>query len=436
MFQILNSFASKLLPSWLPEKLIGSWDPQGFEKYFKNTGWIFFARLFSYVLSFFTIALVARYLGPENLGKISYAQSFTLLFSVLASLGIDQILYRDLVDTPENKDELLGTAFISKFVLGFFAVFFTISTAYFLNEEPLLIWLIGLISLTFIFQPLSVVTLLLNARVQSKYASYATIVIAIIIAVAKMLVIYFDKGVLFFALIILLEAILYALFNLYFYIKIVKEDFFQWKFSLATFVTLIKRSLPLVLATLSGYIYLRIDQVMILHFIDSTSVGLYEAAVRLTELLNFLPLIIISSLFPALINARKNDLKQFHNRFFSLMKLCLGISFVSAFVLYAISPFAVLLIFGGEYQQTIILTKIYAWVSIGTISTVLMQQYLIAENRTSVFLFITASGAILNVILNIFMIPALGLYGAAYATLITLTSIILIFGLLKKVKYI
>lgn len=436
MFPFLNSLTIKLLPPWLHTQLIGSWDKEGFKKYFKNTGWIFSARLFSYILSFFTITLVARYLGPENLGKISYAQSFTLLFSVLASLGIDQVLYRDLVDTPEKKNELLGTAFISKFILGLLATLFTVTAAYFLNDEPLLIWLIGLISLTFIFQPLSVVTLLFNARVQSKYAAYATISIAIIIAISKIFVIYFEKGILFFALIILLEAVLYAIFNLVLYNTVIKESFSEWKFSIPTLTSLIKRSLPLVLATLSGYIYLRIDQVMILHFIDATSVGLYEAAVRLTELLNFLPLIIISSLFPALINARNKSTDAFNDRFRSLVKLCLGVSFISAFCLYIISPYVVLFIFGDQYQQTITLTKIYAWVTIGTISMVLMQQYLIAENKTLLYLFVTFSGAILNIILNLLLIPQIGLFGAAYATLITLTLMILMFGLLKKVKYI
>ncbi len=101
MINLLQKILSKILPTWIYQRLIGDWDKAGFKRYFHNTGWLFAARGASFLTSFFTIAIVARYLGPENLGKLSYAQSFVSILSVFAALGIDQILYRDLVAHPD-----------------------------------------------------------------------------------------------------------------------------------------------------------------------------------------------------------------------------------------------------------------------------------------------------------------------------------------------
>jgi O-antigen/teichoic acid export membrane protein len=76
---------------------------EGFRKYFKNTGWMFGARISGMGIAFFVTAIVARYLGPEKYGTLMYAVSFVGLFSFIASLGIDQILYRDIIKNPEKE---------------------------------------------------------------------------------------------------------------------------------------------------------------------------------------------------------------------------------------------------------------------------------------------------------------------------------------------
>ena len=83
---------------------------KGFIKYLNNTFWMFFAQVFNF-FSLFVNILVARYLGPNNFGKLSYALAFVGMFSFIASLGINSILIRELVKYPEKRNKLLGTSF-------------------------------------------------------------------------------------------------------------------------------------------------------------------------------------------------------------------------------------------------------------------------------------------------------------------------------------
>lgn len=427
MLSTLNSLARYALPIWVYHRLIGDWNKDSIKRYLANTGWLFFTKLLSFVISFFTIAIVARYLGPENYGKLSYAQSFVSIFSIFASFGIDLIVYRDLVAHPDREHEIIGTAIFTKLFFGAITLVVTFGTAYFFNEDVVLTWLIGIIALGFILQPFSTVGHIFNARVLSKYPSYIGIAVALLIPVLKLVVIFFDKGILYFAAILTVEALVSAIALVGMYIYVIKQSPLEWRFSFPIFNKLFTDSWPLLLAGFSGYIYAKIDQVMIQHYIDSTAVGLYEVAVRLTEPLSFLPGVIIGSLFPAVMRAKTNDHAQYKKRLRSLSILCLSISFILVVILFIFAPFIIQLLFGQEFSRSTDILRIYVWTNLGTVATSLIYNYFVTENRTKTFLAFTAFGAAINVSANMVLIPALGMIGAAYATLFTLFCICVVF---------
>lgn len=424
MYSYINSVFLKILPAWLYERLIGNWDRQGLKKYFHNTGWMFASRMFTFFTSFFTVIFVARYLGPENLGKLSYAQSLIAIFSMFASLGIDSIVYRDLVAKPEKEDEILGTAIVTKLICGVLTFITIIIVATLINDEPLLTWLTGIIALIFIFQPLGVVGHTFNAKVKSKYPSLIGIVTAIVIPLLKLTVIFTDQGIIYFAVIIAFEALLVSILNIVFYLHIFHKSVYSFSASITTFKQLIHDSWPIMFVGVTGYLYARIDQVMIQHFIDSKSVGLYEAAVRLTEPLGFLPGIVVGSVFPALINAKNQNPLEYKKRLRSLATICIGISGSLALIIFIFAPFIVHLVYGQQFMESVGILRIYIWSNVGTVATMLMYNYFIAENKMRIQLIYTTSGAVLNIVLNLIMIPLLGITGAAWATLCTVVVVV------------
>lgn len=435
MFTTFLSLLENILPNWVFQRLVGNWNQEGLKKYFHNTGWMFLAKVISFTTSFLIVAIVARYLGPDNLGKLSYAQSFVAILSVFATLGIDQILYRDLVAHPEKENELLGTAIIAKFIFGLLAFLSVVGLSFALDNEPILSLLIGITAFTFLINPLGTIGILFQAQVKAKYSSQITIFLAVLIPILKLLVIFFDKGIIYFSFILLVEASINTLWLLYVYIKKIKHSPLTWKFSFNIFFSLISRSWPLLLVSLSGYIYGRIDQVMILHYIDSTSVGFYDVAVRMTDFLNYFPGTIVASVIPAMINSKKFSASEYLKRLKSLTILCLTISFFSALFISAMAPLIITTIFGQDYSSSIQILRLYSWSVIGTISILLIQQYLIIENKPIHILVYSVISAITNVILNIILIPIYGMNGAVYATLVTLSLTVSIFYIINfKIK--
>jgi O-antigen/teichoic acid export membrane protein len=273
-----------------------------------------------------------------------------------------------------------------------------------------------------------------SARVLARYATYTTLGVTAIITILKILVIYFDQGLLFFASTIALEVLLLSIIYTILYHTVLKESWRSWRVSLPMARSLIRDSWPVMLVGVTGYLYMRIDQVMLKHFIGAEAVGLYEAAVRLTEPLGIIPGVIMGSLFPAIINARGHDRAEYRRRLRALAVLCLSISGILAFLLFLMAPLLVAILYGAAYTESATILRIYAWSTVGTIAMALMFNYFVAENRTHMQIIFTTFGAGLNIALNSYLIPTLGLYGAAYATLITVSIVMGIFISVRSLR--
>lgn len=128
-----------------------------FKKYFANTGWMFAEKIFRTLLAFFVGIYVARYLGPGKFGLLNYAISFVGLFTSFANLGMDSIVVRELVKSPERKDEILGTVFRLRLIGAFVAIALVSLTSFLTNEPSFNLFLIVIISSATIFQSITVI---------------------------------------------------------------------------------------------------------------------------------------------------------------------------------------------------------------------------------------------------------------------------------------
>jgi len=244
----------------------------GFKKYSINTGWLFFERIIGMAVSFFVGVYVARYLGPANFGLYSYALSFVGLFAAITSLGLDSIVVRELVKDENKRDKLLGTSFVLK-IIGSFLVIVIISVAVrFTSNDNFTNLLIYIVAIGTIFQSFNVVNFYFQAKVLSKYTVYAQIFTSIMCAAIKLVLIYFDMSLIYFAIVNLLQSVILASGLVVMYIK-QKSSLFNWSLDFGLAKNLLKDSWPLILSGIAISIYMRIDQVMIKNMLDAEAVG-------------------------------------------------------------------------------------------------------------------------------------------------------------------
>lgn len=395
------------------------WAHGGFQKYFRNTGWMFASRILCMGMAFVTTAFVARKLGPGNFGQLSYATSFISIFSVLASLGIDNILYRDLIKFPEKKKEFLGSALAIKLVAGFSTALIVFISALFFAQDDVSKILILILSGTFIFGAFQIISFEFQAQVKSKYPSIITFLVTLILNSLKIFIILSGKGVIYLAFVLLLESILYAIFYWYFYEKKIGGKISEWKFNKNIIKSLLSDSWPLIFTSAFSLIYARMDQILIKHMLDASSVGIYSAAVTVAEVWYFIPGIIISSFFPAIINAKKTSETLYHARLKKLSIFLVLIAIIISSTVTILAPFIMKIIYGSSFIGGSIILQIYVWATVGMFLVYLIYNYLITENYKTALIYLTFVPMIINFILNILWIPKYGIVGSAYATLIS-----------------
>ncbi len=418
MYAHLNAFARLLLPNWIYTHFIGDWNTGAFKKYSYNTGWALLTRTVSIVLSFLVTIYLIRYLGPENYGQLSYAVSFVGVFSIISSLGLDNILYRDLIKYPDQRNHYLGSAFILKLVAGTIAATLTIVTAFFLSQGDVSRMVIFMLATTFIFNAFNVIGYEFQANVQQKYPSLVSLAVVVILNILKILVILLDKGVLYIGLVLLLEAILYA--ALFIYIRRrYYGTLFAWRFKISVAQSLLKDSWPFIFIAAFTTIYVRIDQIMLKYLLDASAVGLYDAAVRIAEVWLFIPAIIVSSLFPAIMNARASSIQEYKRRLLILCVLLCTFAAVVAIASSLLSKPLMRLLYGPAFLASAGVFSIYVWSGIWASLDIVVRYFLIAENKRVLIFTTSLAAAVINILLNLILIPYLGIYGAAWSTFIS-----------------
>ena len=135
-----------------------------------NTAWLLGDKFLRMGLGLLVGVWVARYLGPGGFGILNYAIAFVTLFTTLATLGLNNIIIRDVVRKPDEKDEVMGTAFVLKLLGGLFISILAVSLIYlFKPDDRQTLFLVAIISTGMIFRAFDVIEFWFQAQVKSKY---------------------------------------------------------------------------------------------------------------------------------------------------------------------------------------------------------------------------------------------------------------------------
>jgi O-antigen/teichoic acid export membrane protein len=386
--------------------------------YLRNTSWMLAARVFRLGAAFVASVLTARYLGKDGFGELNYLLSFVMLFGALGTLGLGDILVRELEARPEEEGTILGTALVMRLGGTLLMTMLALGTALCLGQG----WtVVGMMVPVCVFQLLQnegrTLERRFEARVLAKWSSIAqTLAISVSLGTSVGLILA-GASMPLFLLVKLVEsgALLLAL------------GAFHWRtggaralrFSKDLAARLLHTGLPLMLTGVFLLVYMRIDQVMIRYFLDKGAVGCYAVAVRLSEAWYFVPSVIAASFFPAILRARREDAGAYRRRLQALYELMTWLGIGLAVPVTFLSHWVVVLLFGQEYAPAGPVLALYVWAGVFVFQSIVRGKWIVAEGLQRYALVFTALATTVNVVLNAILIPRIGLNGAALATVIS-----------------
>jgi len=399
---------------------IKGFDEAAFEKYLKNTGWLMLARVGSLGIKIFAGIAVSNYLGKDHFGMLNYASAFVTFFTAAAALGLDGFVTRELLREPERKDQLLGSAFLLKLAGGITIIPLIYLAYQALNhakpiETPLTYVMI--VSFSGVLQAFNIIDSYFQSRTQGKFIMKVQVAGNILSALLKVALILLQASLTWFVYALLTDFLFLAIGYVYLYHSH-HASLLRWEFDRSTATYLLKKSWPLAFSAILVTIYLNIDQLMIEYYLGSGPLGIYSTVVSLAGSWYFIPVAIVSSVFPAIMNARRDDRERYLRRMQDLYDLMVWISMSLAIVISFSAPLIFRLFYTPEYHSGAGTLSIHIWAGIFAFLGTASGQFLIAEGYVNLSLLRTAAGAVINILLNILWIPRYGISGAALATLI------------------
>ena len=401
-----------------------------FMKYFNNTSYLLFDKIFKMVISFFVVIYLTRYLGPERFGLLSYAQSFVSIFIAFASLGLSQIIVRDIVNDQNNVNKVLGTAFFMMFASSIISMGVIFILSFFIYKESQTRLLVNIVAITVIFQVFYIlIESFFQARVLSKYIVLASNTGFVISSSIKILLVYFSMPLMYFAYALAFDSLFLALCCLFIY-NCKGGNILGWKFEKSLLKKYIKISIPMLMVSVTAFIYTRTDQIMIKHMLGDDANGNYAAAIRVSELFYFIPGVIVASIYPKLVELKLQNQDGYLKLLEKLYRLVLWISIPIALTMTFCSSLIITILYGEKFASAPHILSVLSWCIIFESIDAVFVKILYVEKIESRYLYKSTFGVLINIVLNYILINTHGVVGAAMATLITLICVSYVFDLL------
>jgi len=380
-----------------------------------NTAVLLISQAIGKVLHFILAIFVARYLGVALFGKYAFAISFTLLFSVLADMGLNILIVREVSRDRSKASTYLGITLIIKSILALIAFIIIIVIINLMHYPSETITAVYIAAFALAFNTItSTLTTVYQAFERMEYAAIVNVLVAALRLGLTVLVIFYRYGLYEIMTVYLLQSIVNLTINAF----IVPKKFVKPKFTLDTKLgfNLLKAAIPVGLAGIFVTIYYRIDTVMLSFMKGDAVVGWYNAAYNLIFGLMFIQSSFNLAIFPILsrlFNSSMNSFRRVYERafkylFYTGLPIAVGVTLLAERI--------ILLIYGQEYLNATGALQILIWALAFIFVNGLLGNTLVATNQQKRATCIIGGAAILNVILNVLMIPSLSYKGAAIAT--------------------
>ena len=395
----------------------------------RNASWIIAGRVYHMVLAFVVGLLTARYLGPNNYGLINYAATYTSFFASFCTLGINSVIVKNFVDRPDEEGETVGSAIILRTISSVLSVVMMMCITFIAdNGEKTTNIVVFLCGIGVIFQVMDTLDYWFQSRLESKYSAFATVISYTVVSIYKVWLLVTGKSVEWFAVSTSIDYLVVAIILLIVYKK---RNGPRFSCSRRKAKELFKSSYHFILAGLMVSIYGSTDKFMLKQLLNEAEVGYYSTAVSLCNTWVFLLTAIIDSLYPVILQSFNNK-ELFERKNKQLYSIVFYIS-VSVSILFSVLATPVVrILYGKAYIAAAAPLRIITWYTAFSYLGVARNAWIVSYNKQNYLKYLYIGAAITNVVLNVIMIPLWGASGAAFASLLTQISTILVFPALIK----
>lgn len=354
--------------------------------------------IFSLTASLIVGIAVARYLGPEMYGIIAFATAVYTLLVIIVSLGIDDIIMKDMLQHEEKQGSIQGSVLFVKSAAAFL-VYGIVFIYFLINYSGEKLYSVLIITGAVLFQPLSVFSCIFLINAQAKYTSLARMISYTLSSLLKIILIIFKAPVTYFAFAVFIDyAVLYLTVILMYKYK--NYTVSNWHIDTSYIKYILKSAVLLFAAVLFYTFYQKVTVIIISSMYSDYASGIYSAAARLTEIWYLVPAVLMTAFYPAVVKAKQISEEEYNKRIKALFYVTTVPFILMAFFAALLSPFIIKILYGEKYIESSIVLALTIW-SVPFISFyVISSKCFILENKVKHLLLRSALSFILIIFLG------------------------------------
>ncbi len=344
------------------------------------------------------------------------------MITPLATLNSDKVLVRIYVSQPQQRSEIIWTAFFVRLVFGVLLTgLLVLSTVMqFIQHDTaterfvFLVLFLGLIAC-----PFTLGRVIFEAEVLAKIAIWVANGIVIVSALTRIFMVWLDLSLESFAIVNVATTSVtsFAIFLAAIFTGYMPR--FKWP-SWKLCKTIILKCWPLCLSSLVTIAHFKIDIVMVRSIAGYEESGFYSIALRISEFIYFLPVAVTATFFPSLVASAQSlsneKFRQYRYMFFQVITFLAYLCIVGGLLF---SQWVIVGLYGKTYQPSVYIFMIHILSCIFVFQNNVKWMYLVQSGWLWTGFLMVFGGLIINVILNAMLIPHLGAIGAALASLVS-----------------
>lgn len=386
-------------------------------KALNNSLWYLFDKVVRLVAAVLVSLQITNLLGPEQYGTMSKGLAFAGLFTPLVTMGLASVMVRELVRRPEERNVLLGTAFVLRLAGTLVATLLALGIGWSVyGSQPIVLAVIALQMLTLALQSSEIIDYFYQSQQKAQYSVYAKNTAFLTFVAVKVVLLVLKAPMIAFVWVLAGEAAL----TLFLQAAVFGRQWIQprlWRLDRALALSLFQECWPQMLSYMVVLVYMRTDAVMIGWLVNDAEVGLYSAAVRISELWYFIPYALYESVGRPLVQSYEENPQQFYRRQQKVVDLMLWIGLAFALGTQVFGRWAIELLYKPAFAPSADILLLHIWTGLALCLNTAGLHYHSILRLQKLSFYKNLIGALTNVGLNLWLIPIYGGLGAAMATL-------------------
>ena len=380
----------------------------------KNVIWLSADKVIRTMVALFISAAIARELGPSEYGLLAYALTIIAILQGLGTLGMDQIIIKKIAEDNSDKEKVIVNAILLRLIFGIILYALTILCFYNSIYENLFFYT----GILLVFQCIDVIDLWCQGMNNARLMVMVRLFTLSIISIYRIHLLDNESTVEQYALSYSYEYILILCISYYIFYKYISKIIYK-NININMCLNLLEQSWRYILSGIFISLYMKLDQILINHYLGSAELAKYSVVVPLVSYISYLPALINIILLPYFSKMRIENFNKYKILLNYTQKLLIITSICAYIFLYSLSNFLINILYGSQYIDSVEIMQIYAFTLIPIFLGVGQGLWAVTENKSKVILINSLAGLVSSLVLNLILIPLYGIKGAAISTVIS-----------------